>query len=370
MLFLLFILISFYIFLIIINYKIFIDNKKALILTIVTAALSTFMLFSSNMADLNWSITKLDLSGYRNIYEKCDVLEHPDFKMYYIFYGSMYLGQSLGLSYRMWWTIMSILAMSVIFIACKIHKYSYNLFLATFMAYYEMIFYSGFKFFYGFCFLLLAYGFLLRNTRIGQLTFVLFTIVASGFHVMYYLFLLFLIKPLRRPKLIVIIVVILSGMLVFLSRVNGSALIFLGPLLAESNNDHLANINNIAIVNYGFYLVLIYHLFVVYIAYNIKIYSEQKRRGSASVDAFYYTVLISLIFCPLYTIMLVFMRYITAFSFVVITAGSSLLNNNRKSRQYCLKMSIYLVISSYILRFMMGISGWFKAYVVPYFDVF
>ena len=359
-----------YLFLIILNYKSFANNEKTLILTIVTIAVSTFMLFSSNTANLDWSETELDMSGYRTIYEKYDVLEHVDYKMYYLFYSSMYLGQSLGLPFRVWWAIMSFLAMSVIIIACRIHKYNINLFLATFMVYYEMIFYSGFKFFYGFCFLLLAYGFLLRNTRIDQLKFVLFTIVASGFHVMYYLFLLFLIKPLRRPKYIVITVVIISGILVLISRVNGSALVYFGSYLAESKNDHLANINNISIIKYTFYLVLIYHILVVYIAYCIKQYNEQKRRASASVQAFYYTVLISLVFCPLYTIMLVFMRYITAFSLIVITAGSSFLNYNRKSREYCLKLSILLVFSSYILRFIIGASGWYNTSVVPYFDVF
>ena len=190
-----FIIIFIYILLIIANYNTFKNGKNYQVLTILTFVLATILLFSSNIARLDWSESEVDLSGYRTLFEQYDILEHPDFRMYYIFYGLMYVGQTLGLSFYTWWAIMSILGMSVIAIACKVHGFSYNLFLASFMAYYELVFYSGFKFFYGFCFFLLAYGFLLKDEKYSKIKYTLFLLIAGGFHSMYYFFLLFLIKP-------------------------------------------------------------------------------------------------------------------------------------------------------------------------------
>lgn len=401
-------------------------NKKAQILTIVTTVLSTFLLFSSNTADLDWSITELDMSGYRTLFEQYDILHHEDFKMYYIFYSCMYLGQSIGLSYRVWWAIMSILAMSVIVIACKVHKYNLNLFLATFMAYYEMVFYSGFKFFYGFCFLLLAYGFLFTKTRKRQLLFVLFTCIAGGFHMMYYFFLVLLIKPIKNPQYMVRCVVIISVITTIFMRLSGSAISFMMPFFNMFENDHI-NRYTVSTVNAGFYLVIFIHTVLIYIVYKFRIYEEARirrvlgvqnenqssqrnlilrkksgfsgfiqnslslknkpslRRSNilnmiwnykinkygvryANIETLYYSVLLSLLFCPFYAVSLAFMRLITAFSLVVITASSSILNTSYESRVLCTKMSLLMVVSFYLIRIFS--IGFIEKSVIPYFDVF
>ena len=361
------ILVVFYILLIILNYRGFIDKRSMWVITVLTVLLSTFMLFSANSADLDWSETELDVSGYRTIYEKYDVLEHEDFKMYYMFFGSMFLGQSLGLSFRAWWAIMSCLAMCVVIISCRIHKYSLNVFLATFMAYHEMVFYSGFKFFYGFCFLLLAYGFLFTKTRKRQLLFALFTCIAGGFHMMYYFFLLLLIKPLKNPQYMVRIIVGITIIFTVLMRLSGSAMAFLQPFFNALDNDHIDKYTHFT-VRSGFYLALLVHLVVVYVAYKIRQHKIREGKNDANVDTLYYTVLLSLLFCPFYAVALTFMRLITAFSLIVVTAGSTLLCDSYKSRQLCVRLSLLVVFSFYVIRILMG--GFMTTSVLPYFNVF
>lgn len=362
-----FILVSLYIILIVLNYKGYKDNKVNTFLTIVTVSLSTFMLFSANSADLDWSETKLDMSGYRTIYEQYDVLEHEDFNMYYMFYGSMYLGQSFGLPFRTWWMVMSILAMGVVFIATRIHKFSFNLFLATFMAYHEIVFYSGFKFFYGFCFLLLAYGFLFWRNRKGQLLFALFTCMAGGFHMMYYFFLVLLIKPIRRPKRFVGVIVTITIILTVIMQLSGSAKAFLMPFFDTLDNEHI-NRYTAYEINAGFYIAVLIHLVVVYIVYRIRKYKITKGFYKRDAEALYYTVLISLLFCPFYSVALTFMRLITSFSLVVITASSRILKESYQSRSLCTNMSLLFVAASYLMRLVIG--GFIQTSIIPYFDVF
>lgn len=367
-----FFLILFYLFLVILNYRGYAKNRATVLLTVITTAVSLFMLFSTNTADLDWEVTMLDMSGYRMDYELYDALEHSDFNMYYLFFYSMHIGQFLGWSFRFWWAIMSILAMSVIFCACKIHKYNFNLFLATFMAYYEMVFFSGLKFFYGFCFLLLAYGFLLKNTFKGRLFFIVFLCIAGGFHVMYYFFLLLLLQPRKRPKLFVTIVVFASFFITALMRVSGSAVGFLSPIIDIFKSDHL-DYYIAGTVHLGFYLALFVHLVVVFIAYIIRSYHIKKGTSSPTVDTLYYSVLVSLLFCPLYGVALTFMRFITAFSLVVIAAGSSVMSDSCPSRSLYTKLSLFMVASYHLIRIVSSFGvprSFYETSVMPFFDVF
>lgn len=363
-----FLLIIIYIVLAISNFLCFKNNRTAAIITILTVILSTFMLFSSNTANADRSEVELDMSGYRTLYEQYDVLEHPDFKMYPIFYSSMYLGQNLGLDFRSWWAVMSVFAMSVILIACRIHHYSTNLFLAAFMSFYEMIFFSGFKFFYGFCFLLLAYGFLLRNTRQSNLLFALFTCLAGGFHAMYFFFLILLIKPFRKPKYFVTAVVLVTVMFTVLMRLSESAASYLSFFFDTLDNEHI-NKYTVVEVHSGFFIALFIHVVTVYVAYRIRHFNIQSGMHHQTSDTFFYTVLLSLVIVPFYSVALTFMRIITAFSLVVLTSSSSILNYSKESRAYCTRMALLLVLSCYFVRLVMGFQGFFQTSMVPYFDV-
>ena len=360
------VLVFFYIFLIIRNYRGYATNKTTVLLTMITAALSIFMLCSSNTADLDWSEVQLDMSGYRTIYEKYNAFEYRDSEMYYLFYGCMHLGQYYEISYRTWWAIMSVLAMSVIFIACRVHKYNFNLFLATFLAYHEMVFFSGFKFFYGFCFMLLAYGFLLRDNLKGKLLFILFTCVAGGFHMMYFFYLLLLFKSVFKSRFLLVVFLFLLFSLISLMRVSDSALSFLQPFFDALDNEHINNYTLVA-VHFSFYLSLAIHLVVVFVAYSIRKSAIQSGNNTKAADVLFNTVLLSLFFCPFYTIALTFLRLITAFSLIVITAGSTVLADSYKSRLLCVKLSLLIVISFHILKIITG--GFWDTAIVPYFDV-
>lgn len=362
------VLILLYLFLIIINYRSYKRRNNSLFLAIITIALLIFFLSGSNHASLDWSETELDLSGYRTIYEIYDALEHPDFNMYYIFYSSMYIGQNLGLPFGTWWFIMSILAMFVIVGACAIHKYSINLFLAGFMAYYIFMMYSGLKFFYGFCFLLMAYGFLLRNTRKGQILFGLFTCLAGGLHMMYYLYLILLIKPIHRPKLFINVIITITIIFTILMRISGTAASFLAPFFNILDNDRI-NIYTVFNVNMGFYIPVILHLIMVYTVYRVRKYKIKTASCNPMVDTLFYSSILSLIFIPFYALALTFMRLITAFSLVVITANSSVTDETMESRMISLKMSLLMAGSFFFMKLLAGAESFLNSSVIPFFDV-
>ncbi len=360
-------LIVFYVLLVICNYNSYRNNKASNLLTIITVVFATAMLFSTNTADLDWEVTELDMSGYRTIYEKYAAIEYPEFNMYYAFYGCMHIGQMLGLNFRTWWAIMSIMAMAVAFIACRIHKYNFNLFLATFMAYYEMVFYSGFKFFYGMCFLLLAYGYLLRNTKKDKILYALFVCLAGGFHTLYYFFLIFLIKSNKHPKYFIGIVVAFTVLFTVLMRISGAAAAMIAPFFNALGNDHV-NIYTNRIVNMGFYMAVFLQLTFVYIASKIKKYKEYVDEYNSIVESFYYSVLLSIVFCPFYAVALTFMRFLTTFSLVAITASSSLLSETNESRTTCLKMSLLMVAAYWCVQ-LFGFGNFIRLSVIPFFDV-
>ena len=356
-----------YIVLIYLNYRCFKYNRTATLLTLITIFVSTLFLFSSNTADFSWEEVKLDMSGYRTIYEQYSAIDNPEFNMYYAFYSCMHIGQLLGLSFRVWWAIMSLLAMSVIVISCKIHKYNLNVFLATFMAYYEMVFYSGFKFFYGFCFLLLAYGFLIRNTIKGKILYTVFVCLASSFHPLYYIFLVFLIKPIKKPKCLIYLIVLFTIIITVIMRLSGSAMSLMAPIFNIIDNEHV-NIYTEVNVRSGFYIALFIHLILVYIAYRILRIKMMLNKNYNTALSLFYTVLISIVFCPFYAVAMTFMRFITAFSLVVITASSSILTDSIFERKLCSNLSVLMVMSYWVIQLVVG--SFIRLSVIPFFDVF
>lgn len=362
------IVILIYILLIIANYNAYKQGKDSYTLSVLTGIVATLLLFSSNVASFDWSETELDLSGYRTIYEQYDVLEHPDFNMYFIFYGIMYLCQNMGMSFFTWWAVMSIIGMSVIAIACRVHKFNYNLFLASFMAYYEFAYYSGFKFFYGFCFFLLAYGFLLRDEKFAKLKYILFLLIACGFHSMYYYFFLFLIRPKKDPKYFVGAIAIASVIFTILIRLSGSAMSFLAPFFDMLDNEHI-NKYTVLNVNLGFYLPIFLQVVMIYIAVKIRRYRDFVGLPKQATDALYYTSILSLVFCPFYALALTFSRLQSAFSLVLITANSIHVTS-RAGRTLNTNMSILMVAAFWLNIIVSGLQGFIGHSVIPFFDIF
>lgn len=358
-----------YVSLVVSNYNKYRSGKISKILLFVTALLLTFLLCGSKMALGDWEDTTLDIAGYRIIYEQYDVLEHPDFNMYYLFYSSMYLGQNWGLDYGLWWAIMSILAMVVIIIACRVHNYSLHLFFANFMMYHVLVMYSGLKFFYGFCFLLLAYGFLIKNTHKGRMLFAIFTCIAGGFHMMYYFFLILLIKPRKRFKFFVYSILAITFCFTFLMRVSGTAISYMAPFFSVLDNEHV-NRYTFYNVNLGFYIALLLHVIVVLVIYRIRSFCIQNKFYIKEIEPLYYTSVLSLVFCPFYAVALTFMRLITAFSIVVLTAISGILYENIRYRNLVLNMSLLVTCSFLTMKFLTGADSFFQNSILPFFDVF
>lgn len=361
-----------YLLLIFRNYTKYIEGKKVTLSLLFAIVCSVVLLFSSKVADLELDDTGLDISGYRTLYEKPESIEPMDLKMYYIFYGAMRIGETLGLSYRNWWAVMSILSMVVILLACKIHRYNVSIFLATFMIYYEFVFYSGLKFYYGFCLLLLAYGFLLRNNFMGRILFALFTFMAAGFHVMYYLFLALLLKPIKYPRFFVTLIAISSILLTAFARINRENLEILTALIFAFDNDHL-NVYTEAVVNNGFYIALFIHLIVFFTVLVCRrfVAANDKKMKEVS-DTVLYTVMISFLFFPFYALSLTFMRLITAFSLVVLASNSIYTNAAVKSRWVCLGTTLLVVLSFHLIQYITSIgaeTGFYKASVQPFFDI-
>ena len=371
MLILLLLFIIIYLSLIIANHRTYVSGTNVQIVTLLTMIVSLVMLCSSNAANLDLSVSDHhDLSGYRYIYEWFDIREHPDFNMYYMFYSCMYIGQTLGLSFDVWWVGMSIFSILVIFFACKLHKFSFNLFMVCFLAYYEIVFYSGLKFYYGFCLFLLAYGFLIRNTRKDRLIFAVITCLAGGFHMMYYFFLVFLIKPRKNPVHFIRGVVAVSLLLTVFLRISGSALYFLQPFFNVLDNEHISIYTNFK-VDLGFYLPVFLQILLTYICFSARKYLQKSGVISEKADTIYYTVLISVVFMPFYLLSLTFMRLLTVLSLVLVVSCTGI--SDSKGFRYFYKDKYYLIVLSFILTKMIGgigVYSFFHNAVIPYFDIF
>ena len=229
--------------------------------------------------------------------------------------------------------------------------------------------YSGLKFFYGFCFLLLAYGFFIRNTKKDRILFTIFTCIAGGLHMMYYFFLVLLINPKKRPKYFVNIVVAFTLAITIIMRISGSAISFLAPFFSALDNDHV-NLYTQYTVNYGFYIAVIIHIVVVYAIHNVRLYNILTDSNSTRLDALYYSSIISLIFCPFYCIALTFMRLITAFSLVVITIGSSFMNTTVESRNKIIRLSLIVEGFFLLMKLITGADSFLQMSVLPFFDIF
>lgn len=366
--FLNYLLIFLYISLIFANYHSFQVGRKYGPLLLFTVCLATMLLFSSNVARFDWEDVGLDMSGYRTIYEQYDVLEHPDFKMYYIFYSLMYIGQLFGLSYYSWWMVMSIMAMIVLVIACKVHRFNFQLFLVSFMIYHEFVFYSGFKFFYGFCFFLLAFGYLMQDSQHGRLKYILCLCLAGGFHTMYYFYLLFLIKPKKNPEQFVKTIAVFSIVFTILMRISGSAITFLAPFFDMLDNEHINKYTELN-VNMGFYLPIALQAVIIYIASKMRKYRIQKGINDNAADTIYYSAILSLVFCPFFALALTFMRLQTAFSLLLITANTYNIKEI-SGRLLCGKMALLMVFSFWLILIVDGLEGFINNSVLPIFDVF
>ena len=239
------------------------------------------------------------------------------------------------------------------------------------MAYYEIAFYSGIKTLYGLCVLLMAFGFLLRNTKKGKLSFVILCLVAAGFHTLFYFFLLLSIIPHTNPRRLIKPMVFLVIVLTILMRISGSAASYLQFFFDAFDNEHI-NLYTTSIVHFGFYLAIIPHMISLYITYKARKYNDSIGLSNSKTDMLYYTSLFSLMFIPFYAVSLTFMRLISTFSMAVIAGTSSVMDYTRESRSKYLMLSLLVILFFLSQKFLLSSaeSNFWKDSVVPFFNVF
>ena len=344
-----YILLLIYIIVVYLNIRYYSLGKTNNALALFSSIIATLFLCGSNIAYSDSYVGELDISSYRNEYEQLNFLENIDFPLYYLFFYANYLGQQLGLTFSQWWLLMSASSILLIYLACKTHNFNYNLVIGCFMAYYEIVFYSGLKAYYAFCFLFLAYGYLLKGDIKSKLLYILFVCIAGGFHVMYYIFLVLLFRPKNASKKFMKAFVV--GIIVFtiVMRLGGSVISFMKPFFDYVGNDHINTYMDDKAVGNGFYIAIILEIVMVSIPYYIR--KTKLRNGSCTqiTDNYYYSVLLTYVFCPFYALSLIFVRIITAFSLVVIGASSAEVGGSLLVRRQSLRLSL-LMVGSYVFK--------------------
>lgn len=336
-----------------------------------------FLLFLINGCDYKQIY---DLSNYSAQYTQYDPLKNDNFALYYIFFYAIKIGQIMGLSFETWWSVMNCLAFGVMLFALYKHKYNPHLFMLFFMAYYIISYYTGIKAFYGFCIYLLASGYLLRGGLPNKIKYTVLTAVAGGFHVMYYVYLIFLListgktdaEPsalsIKRKNRLLSIVIALSLVFSVILKISGSANSFFARLFSffEMESEKIETYLELS-TNWGFLIPVCIQLLCLLFAYNYRIVtsaceSDLRRRGLI----LYYINFMQIIFYPFFMLSTTFMRFVTYFvpvSFCFAGVGFGRLSFADRKR--VLFFGAIVILGNYFRSFVLG-SMW-EVSIIPLF---
>ena len=177
-----------YVALIVVNLIFYINNKLTYPFIIITIIL-LILLMSGHQYQGNGDA--IDFLAYWRGYTYYYELPQPNYWYYYLFNISQEIGHLFYLSFYQWWSLMTGLSLLFIIYTIRKRKMNPHMFLVYFMLYYVFLFYGGLKFYYGFCIFQYAFNFLLSSSKKSKYKYVFFTILAGGFHVMYYILLVF-----------------------------------------------------------------------------------------------------------------------------------------------------------------------------------
>jgi len=313
----------------------------------------------------------LDFHGYWYGYTEFENLERNDFWFYYLFYLTEIIGISLSLSFYQWWAVMTAISLTFIISTIKKRKYNLHLFLIFFMTYYVFVFYVGLKFFYGFCLFQYAFTFLIHGGKRGKLKFTLITILAGGFHVMYYMFLVLLLVDLKvkKRKHLIKIIVAFSLAICLINLVNGRNLLdSMQGFIDGMQNERLSIYFGFR-TNWGFLLPVAIHILITIYSY---IYREIVKKYNRDkwylyANTLLYVNLIAVIFYPLFMIVLTFMRLLTALSLATIIASSYGQKYFNKTDRFKLLSSGFLIICLYFY-INLYLNDYMTKAVLPFFD--
>lgn len=315
-----------------------------------------------------------DFYGYWNDYQNLQRGISRDFGFYYLFYFTQLVAIKMGLSFYAWWAIMTVLSWGIIIKTCKLFQVVPHFFLVFFMLYYVFIFYTGLKFWYGFCMLLVAVGYYCSSSSRRIFLFVLFTLLAGGFHVMYYIFLLLLlgeIKIITPKRLFSITVVLFIGVFLFgrnrfLSAFEPILNSMFSSLDSENLNSYFTSRTNL-----GFVFPVAAQLLSLTISKINKEYLCNKENIDEEEilfsDRLYQLNLICVLFYPLFLFALTFMRLITAFSLVtIILVSRSIDEHSLREKNVVLGISLLLIGIFAYVNF--GMSDYYHYAYIPFFD--
>lgn len=328
-----------------------------------------FLLYLCYVGDFSYSY---DISNYINLYYQPFLTQDDNFTLYYLFYLLMILGHTLNLNFVDWWLSMNIIAFIVLIIAFKVHKINPHYFMFYFMAYFFLNFYTGLKFYYGFCLYFLAFGYIYKPGMRNTILYTLFCTLAGGIHMMYYLFLpLVLFKLFNQVliekqwvvKTLFLVSVIISAFL----KYTGTAKNLFSSL--ETETDKIQDYLELE-TNLGFFIPVFFHILIILLSYKMyKATIDNDDNESYMICLpIWQNSLCQVLFYPLYMLALTFARLTTVSSIILLSyQGLEQLQFSKSQRNIFFCISILMILAYYYRQFVMG-SLW-EINVLPLFSL-
>lgn len=363
-----YILICIYIFFIIGHLSFYLNKKKYYSFVVITSIFLFFLMSGyENLGDGDVG----DFFGYWYGYTEFENLERDDFWFYYLFYSSEIIGNYLSLTFYQWWAVMTALSLTFIVWTIKKRKYNPHLFFFFFMIYYVFVFYVGLKFFYGFCLFQYALTFLLKGEKGGKLKFIFFILLAGGFHVMYYIFLVLALVDLKikKRKSLIKGIIIFSVTVVVINVLSGRGLLNSMQSMIDSLDNTRLSVYFAIRTNWGFMLPISIHVLTTIYAFRYRGIVRKYDQGKwyFYAEMLLYVNLIAVVFYPLFMIALTFMRILTSLSLTTIIASCYRQEYFNKTDRLKLLLSGFLIICLYFY-INIYLNGYFDSAVLPFFE--
>ncbi len=362
-----------YIILAVLNLTTFLKSRTNWGLAFITFAYLLVILYNSDYQNQH------DLISYMAQFEQYDAFQNEEFKLYYIFFSLMGLGQSMGLSFVSWWLMLNAIIFLNFSVGLKIHKFNPNAFLFFFLIYYFITLYTGVKALLGLSVFFIGVGYLFKGDgRKSKLMFVAFTLLAGACHSMYYFYLILLLADVcgdpngrilfvSKKTLLKLLITFSIVSSIFL-KASGSAQYYLANIFSFMESEKIDSYFELE-TQMGFFIPVIMQLLSMLLAYK-----TYKSARSLKADHFilkgnlYFSNLMCVLYYPLFMIALTFMRLITAFSFVTICASFyDIKNVDTATRKKIFGFAMLIIIGFYYRKFFLG-NMW-ELSIVPLFSL-
>lgn len=361
-------LLSAYIILMLFNLFYYSQRRNNRLIWFLSLVLLVFLMSANhNVTVINGKT--MDLFYYERDYYLVSKQNIQDSVLYYLFFTSQLLANTMGASYYTWLTVSSILCILSLFIA--IRKFDLDIhYVLFFFMYYVIAFYTGLKYFYGMIPILFGLYYLTKQKKAW---FVICVIIAGGLHPMYYFFLTFLFIDSKyfKPKYIfricvgLMLVVIVFGKTRFINAIS-SFLYLLFERQSLSRSVYFTESTNL-----GFLIPIMLH--IVTLIYSkkylncVKYYFEDSYLVKEA-ERLYSINQMCILLYPLFLIAVTFSRYITVVSFVTIALSSNGLK--RMSIKYKQTLFLYgIIILVFFGFYFYYVQHYWEYNLVPFFTV-